>query len=88
MDTNKLPKGFASRRNFLFEAGQGLSGVALAWMLGQDGALGATACGGTEMVTSPFLPKKPHFAPRAKRVISLFMSGGVSQWTRLIRSRR
>lgn len=79
MDTNKLPKGFASRRSFLFEAGQGLSGVALAWMLGQDGALGATACGGTEMVTSPFLPKKSHFAPRAKRVISLFMSGGVSQ---------
>lgn len=79
MDTNTLPKGFASRRNFLFEAGQGLSGVALAWMLGQDGALGATACGGTEIAASPFLPKQAHFAPKAKRVISLFMSGGVSQ---------
>jgi len=78
MDTNQLPRGFASRRKFLFEAGQGLSGVALAWMLGQDGAL-AAECGGNAAVNSPFLPKKPHFAPRAKRVISLFMSGGVSQ---------
>ena len=78
MDKNNLPNGFVSRRNFLFEAGQGLSGVALAWMLGQDGAL-AAGCASTEQVVSPFLPKKPHFAPRAKRVISLFMSGGVSQ---------
>ena len=27
---------------------------------------------------NPYAPKKPHFAPRAKSVISLFMSGGVS----------
>lgn len=28
--------------------------------------------------TDPFLPKPPHFAPKAKRVIFLYMSGGVS----------
>jgi hypothetical protein len=73
----KLPKGFVSRRDFLFEAGQGLSGVALAWLLGADAA--KAACTGSEGVSSPFAPKPSHFAPRAKRVISLFMSGGVSQ---------
>ena len=26
----------------------------------------------------PLAPKKPHFAPKAKRVIFLFMTGGVS----------
>ncbi len=49
----------------------------VSFALSQDGAL-AAECGGNSAVNSPFLPKKPHFAPRAKRVISLFMSGGVS----------
>ena len=30
-------------------------------------------------VANPLLSQKPHFAPRAKRVIFLFMAGGVSQ---------
>ena len=74
----KLPQGFVNRRNFLFEAGQGISGIALASLLGQDNMLGA-ACSGADAVNSPYTPKPTHFAPRAKRVISLFMSGGVSQ---------
>ncbi|MBM3754440.1 MAG: DUF1501 domain-containing protein [Acidobacteria bacterium] len=74
----KLPQGFVNRRNFLFEAGQGISGIALASLLNQDNLLGA-ACGGADAVNSPYRPKPTHFAPRAKRVISLFMSGGVSQ---------
>jgi hypothetical protein len=72
---------FVSRRNFLFEAGGGISGLGLAWLLGQDNLLageGAPGCATGSVASSPFLPKKPHFAPRAKRVISLFMSGGVS----------
>jgi hypothetical protein len=32
---------FVSRRNFLFESGGGLSGVALAWLLNQQGLLAA-----------------------------------------------
>ncbi|MBM3737704.1 MAG: DUF1501 domain-containing protein [Acidobacteria bacterium] len=74
---------FTSRRDFLFEAGGGLSGVALAHLLAGDNLLAAPtagqSCAGTAVASSPFAPKKPHFAPRAKRVISLFMSGGVSQ---------
>src|SRR5207237_2376352 len=78
---------FVSRRDLLFQAGGGISGLALAAMLQRDGALGAPppanapqACLGSAGVTdSPFLAKQPHFKPRAKAVISLFMCGGVSQ---------
>jgi hypothetical protein len=76
-----LPPRFADRRRFLFEAGGGLSGIALSWLLNQQGLLAADAapsCTSAPAAASPFLPKKPHFEPRAKAVISLFMSGGVS----------
>src|SRR6516165_5774174 len=74
---------FASRRNFLFQAGEGIGGIALAWLLNQDGLLAAparmeNACSDSTGISSPFSPKPPHFKPRAKAVISLFMDGGVS----------
>ncbi len=75
-------KHFWSRRNFLFESCGGISGLALASLLGQDGLLGATAndtaCDSKPLGYNPYAAKKPHFAPRATSVISLFMSGGVS----------
>lgn len=76
--------GFVSRREFLFEAGGGLSGVALAYVLNQEGLLAANpddkgSCSpGAVPIESPVSPRPPHFAPRARAVISLFMSGGVS----------
>ncbi|MCC6368668.1 MAG: DUF1501 domain-containing protein [Bryobacterales bacterium] len=74
-----MPKQFVSRRQFLFEAGGGLSGLALACLLDQQGLLASPgACGAAGNLQTPFAPRKPHFAPRAKAVISLFMSGGVS----------
>jgi Protein of unknown function (DUF1501) len=74
-----------SRRDFLFEAGSGISGLALIDLLDRDGLL-ATDTSDTPPVCrnneafpgSPNLPKPPHFNPRAKSMISLFMSGGVS----------
>ena len=69
---------FVSRRDFLFRAGEGISGVALAAMLQQDGLLAAGGACDAEGVVSPTAPQDPHFKPRAKAVISLFMSGGVS----------
>ena len=65
-------KGFQSRREFLFESCGGISGLALASLLGRDNLLAS------ECAASPAIAKKPHFEPRAKSVISLFMSGGVS----------
>ena len=69
---------FLSRRDFLFRAGEGISGIALAHMLQQDGLLAASTPCDVAGIESPTAPRKPHFEPRAKAVISLFMSGGVS----------
>ncbi|MDE0620284.1 MAG: DUF1501 domain-containing protein [Bryobacterales bacterium] len=69
---------FVSRRDFLFRAGEGISGIALAHMLQQEGLLAAETACDAEGIASPTAPREPHFKPRAKAVISLFMSGGVS----------
>src|SRR5262249_28817473 len=62
-----------TRREFLWNAGGGLGGLALASLVGMEGLL-ADVPG----------PKKEyngglHHKARAKRVIQLFMNGGVSQ---------
>ena len=68
-----------SRREFFWQAGGGLTATALTYLLAQDGffASQAKAAGSSEVV-SPFAPKPPHFAPKAKSVIFLFCYGGVS----------
>ncbi len=72
-------KRFRSRREFLFQSGGGISGLALASLLNQDGLLAADdACSNVSNAANPLAPRKSHFPPRAKSVISLFMSGGVS----------
>ncbi len=67
-----------SRRDFLFQSCSGISGLGLAYLLNQDGMLAAGACASDSPVGSPLIAKAPQFAPRAKAMISLFMSGGVS----------
>ena len=69
---------FISRRDLLFRAGEGISGLALAHLLHQDGLLAAEDPCDVQGIASPTAPRKSHFQPRAKAVISLFMSGGVS----------
>ena len=77
-------RSLRSRRDFLFQAGGGLSGLALAWLLDQQGLLAADrapasgACAANRSGPTPFTAKQTHFTPRATSVISLFMSGGVS----------
>src|SRR6185436_3579734 len=59
-----------SRRTFLADTGMGFTGLALSAMLWQDGV-----ARGQEHA----LPDgRPHFRPKAKSVIWLFMCGGVS----------
>src|ERR1700742_4677950 len=65
-----------NRRDFFGRFGLGLGGAALATLLNND-ARGAVP----KPDNNPFrgiLPA-PHFAPKAKRIIYLFMSGGPSQ---------
>lgn len=70
-----------TRRQFLWEVGAGFGSVALATLLGEDGFLGrqAYAADGVTAFKNPLAPKKPHFAPKAKSVIFLYMYGGPSQ---------
>jgi hypothetical protein len=63
-----------SRRNFLRQSSGGLSTLALAALLGEDGFAGD----GTKAPLDPLAPKKPHHRVRAKSVIWLFMEGGPS----------
>ncbi len=58
-----------NRRAFLGRSALGLGSAALSWLMNPRPA----AAGGL-----PGLPGLPHFAPRARRVIFLYMSGGPS----------
>ncbi|MCG8652983.1 MAG: DUF1501 domain-containing protein [Pirellulales bacterium] len=67
-----------SRRHFLFRSGNGLGAVALSTLMNPD-LIGSTAYANRSAGTSnPGLPQFPNFAPRAKRIIYLFMAGGPS----------
>src|SRR5882672_7462003 len=69
----------ASRRDFLRRAGCGFGLLALNSLLNRDGLLAATRnTQHATRLTSPLAPNAPHFAPRARSVIFLFMSGGPS----------
>ncbi len=64
-----------TRREFLWEIGAGFGAVALTGLLSNDNFFKAHA---TEKFVNPLAPKKPHFAPKAKACIFLFMYGGPS----------
>jgi hypothetical protein len=61
-----------SRRNFLLRGGAGFGAVALSWLLRDQSLFAATNPG------EAMAPRLPHFAPKAKNVIFLFMEGGPS----------
>ena len=63
----------STRRNFLWQSGGGLGGIALAAMLQEQGLLAETGSIGAGGVL-----KQPHHPPKAKRVIQLFMAGATS----------
>lgn len=75
---NDIPRLLRSTRRHFFErCGVGLGSMALASLLG-DGST-QTAIG-ADLSANPLSPRAGHFAPRAKRVIFLFMAGGPSQF--------
>ncbi|MBI2926773.1 MAG: DUF1501 domain-containing protein [Verrucomicrobia bacterium] len=73
--TGPLPSLDLSRRQFLNRFGLGLGGVALAHLLNPARAFGAPAA--SQALRG--ILEQPHFPPKAKRVIYLFMAGGPSQ---------
>tara|TARA_B110000008_G_scaffold278264_1_gene321580 strand:- start:7875 stop:9323 length:1449 start_codon:yes stop_codon:yes gene_type:complete len=59
---------YKTRRHFFKQCSMGLGGVALSEMLASDAM-------GLEAPNNPLLAKLPHFAPKAKRVIYLHLTG-------------
>jgi len=67
-----------TRRQFLARNTMGIGGVALAWLLNQEKLLATPKDIPREQRRFNLRPKRPHFAPKAKAMISLFMHGGPS----------
>ena len=69
-----------TRREFLWQAGAGFTGLGLVDLLSRDKFFGGTA-GAAEVAArsaNPLAPKPGHFSAKAKSVIFLFMYGGPS----------
>ena len=67
---NRFPLLLPSRRELLLRCANGFGALALASLMGK---------GATARSSDPPGPKPPHFRPRAKSVIFLYMDGGPSQ---------
>lgn len=76
MTQSNVPFEFQSRRNFLKKAGAGFGTLALAGLLQEEGLLSQASAAAD---VNPLGTKAPHFAPKAKAVIWLFMPGSPSQ---------
>ena len=64
---------FLSRRQLLQQSALGFGYLALTGMLAEEAQSNPP-----QQQANPLAPQRPHFAPRAKRVIFLFMKGGPS----------
>src|SRR3954452_600547 len=74
LDTSAL---LLSRREVLRRIGGGFGALALTSVFADAGLL--TAAPSPAPASNPLAPRSPHFAPRARRLIFLFMNGAPSQ---------
>jgi hypothetical protein len=88
MQLDHLSLAGVSRRDMLTRCGTGLGMLGLAGVLADEGELqakteqqklGFSATRKSGSSALPLAPKHPHFTPRAKQVVHLFMNGGPSQ---------
>jgi hypothetical protein len=70
-----MPFCHRTRREFLWEAGAGFTGLALTALLSRDNFFAAQQ----QPAANPLAPRPSHFPAKAKNVIFLFMYGGPSQ---------
>ncbi|MCE7072846.1 DUF1501 domain-containing protein [Dyadobacter sp. CY327] len=71
------------RRNFLVKTSLGLGALAMGSLFGSQKLFGSNAAATTEgaaALEEKVLKALPHIAPKAKRVVYLFMAGGPSQF--------
>ena len=76
---HRNPLAPLSRREMLHRIGAGFGTLGLAGVVAEMGGLHSTASAAPSSAVPPLAPKVPHFAPKAKHVIQLFMPGGPSQ---------
>ena len=77
MQPQLLPPGL-TRRDLLTRLAGGFGAIGLSTVLADAGLLAAESSVPSDAGQNPLAPKPPHFAPRAKRLIFLFMNGGPS----------
>src|SRR5438552_5555772 len=65
-----------TRRHFFRECGVGVGKIALASLL--TNVFTSRPAAASAQPVNPMAPRPPHFAPKAKRVIHLFMAGAPS----------
>ncbi len=68
-----------TRRYFLGNAGYGIGATALAGLMHRDGLAETDKEVEANAFANPLAPKQPHFAPKAKRCIFIFLEGAPSQ---------
>ena len=73
LTSSNQPTFIGSRRSFLADFGMGFTGLALGAMLADDGRVRAA-----EPSTASHEKVAPHFPPRTKSIIWIFLSGGYS----------
>ncbi len=82
MSSQRTRRNFCgrTRREFLWQAGAGFTGTALAALLGGDGFLSrqSVAADGVTAWTNPLAARRPQLPAKAKSVIFLYMYGGPS----------
>src|SRR5947209_20537701 len=67
-----------SRRELLSASTLGVGGLALAWLLHEEGLLAAPVKPDMGPRRFDLTPKRPHFPGKARAMISLFMQAGPS----------
>ena len=70
---------FLTRRELLQRCGTGFGALALTSLLADDVSSTPHSAFRAPHSDGPLAPKRPHFAPKIKRVVHLFMNGGPSQ---------
>ncbi len=80
MDLDKKLSAERTRRHFFQDCGLGVGKAALASLALKDGLSAASETADLSAAVSPMAAKDPHYAPKAKSVIYLFMAGGPSQF--------
>ncbi len=70
----RRPARSIHRRSFLADMGMGFTGLALGAMLARDGIVRGDEAPGWRAPDG-----RPHFTPKARSVVWLFMNGGISQ---------